>query len=42
MILTQSQALRVTHDEAVIVVKTPSATLRGPVKAFVHVPVPVN
>jgi hypothetical protein len=40
--LTANQALRVTRDDAVIVVQTPSATLRGPVKAFVHVPVPVN
>jgi hypothetical protein len=42
MTLTGSQALRVTRDDAVVVVQTPSATLRGPVKAFVHVPVPVN
>lgn len=42
MTLTADQALRVTGDDAVIVVRTPSAALRGPVKAFVHVPVPVH
>lgn len=40
--LTVSQALRVTHDDAVIVVETPHATLRGPVEASVHVPVPFH
>jgi hypothetical protein len=40
--LTMNQALRVTRDNAVVVVQTPSATLRGPVKAVVHVPVPVR
>lgn len=40
--LTGAQALRVTRDNAVVVVQTQSATLRGPVKAFLHVPVPVR
>lgn len=42
MTLTANQALRITRDDAVVVVRTPTAMLRGPVKAFVHVPVPVR
>jgi opacity protein-like surface antigen len=42
MTLTGSEALRVTRDDVVVVVQTPSATLRGPLKAFVHVPVPLR
>jgi hypothetical protein len=42
MTLTMNQALRITRDNAVVVVQTPSATLRGPVKAVFHVPVPVR
>jgi hypothetical protein len=42
MTLTATEAVRIANDDAVVVVRTPSAMLRGPLKAFVHVPVPMS
>lgn len=40
--LTASQALRVSASHAVVVVRTSSASLRGPVKVFLRIPVPTT
>lgn len=39
MTLTGTQALRITQADSFVVVSTRSATLRGPIKVFVRVPV---
>jgi len=39
MTLTGSQAIRIAGKRAVVVVQTPTATLRGVIKGLAHVPV---
>jgi hypothetical protein len=39
MTLTARQVMRIRKSNAVVVVRTSSARLRGPVRVFVHVPV---
>jgi hypothetical protein len=38
--LTAHQVTRISKSHAVVVVRTHSARLRGPVKAFLHIPTP--